>query len=573
MKSARFVPPRSATNRKIAFKLIACGISLLVGIAGAEILVRVAGIAPDFRPIVLDQSDTVYKRSSNPLLAYELKPNYRDPNADLVTSYPFTNLYGQRDIERQHARKPGAKRIVILGDSVVEGLGTRELDALVNRQLEALHPSGTLEALNFGVSGYNTLASIELLETKALAFEPDTVVLVFVENDFNNFNREAFELAGSEERPSWADFLFRNSDLSRTVFVRFNLFNFGAEQNPIEWNRKAMGDNNVVEGLKRFAALAEAHRFYPLIAIWPRFTNTGIRDKNPVKEQPATLVVEALANEFGLRCFRFSKYFETHAQLNAIQNPRLAYSVGDEMHPSALGARVAARSLKSELEKLPSASQQDFERRSQTPARSSVIQAARDLGSLVPNDSAVYYNRGRKLSDRGMASEAIAAYRVAIQADPKAPKPRNELGILLVQQGRIDEAVPQFRQAAKLDANFSEAFMNLGNTELRLGNLQEAARAYLSALNAQPDLAPAHFALSQIYYSLKQIPPSKSHLLAAVAQDPRHSEARHLLGVILVNEGDIQGGLEQLRIALQLDPGNAKIESKLNKLAPLEIRP
>ena len=79
----------------------------------------------------------------------------------------------------------------MLGDSVVEGVGLRDLDDTVSRQLEKLYPDGRTEVLNFGVSAYCTLAEVELLEVKGLAFDPDVVILVFVENDYLNFNREA----------------------------------------------------------------------------------------------------------------------------------------------------------------------------------------------------------------------------------------------------------------------------------------------------------------------------------------------------------------------------------------------
>jgi hypothetical protein len=50
---------------------------------------------------------------------------------------------------------------------------------------------------------------------KGLRFDPDVVVLLFVENDFDNFNREAFPLGGTIARPAIVKALFERSHLFR----------------------------------------------------------------------------------------------------------------------------------------------------------------------------------------------------------------------------------------------------------------------------------------------------------------------------------------------------------------------
>ena len=74
---------------------------------------------------------------------------------------------------------------------------------------------------------YCTRAEVELLEVKGLQFDPDVVILVFVENDFDNFNREAFPLGGTIERPAVVESLFARSHLFRLACVQCNLFHFG----------------------------------------------------------------------------------------------------------------------------------------------------------------------------------------------------------------------------------------------------------------------------------------------------------------------------------------------------------
>ena len=105
--------------------------STLLALVISEIALRILGLAPGVKPIVVSDFSTVYTLSSNPVLGYELKASYRDENANLIVSYPRTNSHGQRDIERTVEKRPGLRRVILLGDSVVEGEGIREIDRTI----------------------------------------------------------------------------------------------------------------------------------------------------------------------------------------------------------------------------------------------------------------------------------------------------------------------------------------------------------------------------------------------------------------------------------------------------------
>ena len=86
----------------------------VLALAIVEIAVRLLGLAPDVKLIEISGERTVYKRSTNPILGFELKADYRDPEADLVMSYPRTNSHGQRDVERSLAKPPYRSRSTVL---------------------------------------------------------------------------------------------------------------------------------------------------------------------------------------------------------------------------------------------------------------------------------------------------------------------------------------------------------------------------------------------------------------------------------------------------------------------------
>ena len=275
---------------KLALALASTSISLLI----AELAIRAFGGAPAVRAMWVSRDDCVYKRSLNPLLSIELKANYRADDPDLTTTYEFTNAHGLRDRERAVPKPQGVRRILLLGDSVVEGHGIAQSHT-ISHQWESLYLEGMTEVLNFGVSSYITRSEVELLEVKGLQFEPDVVVLIFVENDYLNFIVEGFPLTLGAHRPEWSKHLFVHSDLFRLLSIHMNLYGCGIDADPLARNRGAVGENNVVDGLARLRELAVEHGFEPLVAVWPHFENAAIADSVFMPDGGGELVIERLA--------------------------------------------------------------------------------------------------------------------------------------------------------------------------------------------------------------------------------------------------------------------------------------
>ena len=462
----------------------------VLALALGEVLIRVLDRAPEVKPIWVSSHDSVYQRSTNPLLSYELKAGYRNDDPDLIQTYERTNAHGQRDVERTLEKPVGVRRIILLGDSVVEGAGIRQHETM-SQQLESLFPGGHTEVLNFGVSGYCTLAEVELLRVKGLAFEPDVVVVVFVENDFLNFNRQGFALEGIH-RPALAKHLFLHSHLFRLLAIRANLFHFGTEADPAAWNRKATGDNNVVEGLAQLSGLARQHGLQAIVAIWPSFLDDAITDSHVMPESPHELVVERLAQMYGIPAVRLSNYFRrAWRAAGAGSSPRLLYTIGDELHPSAEGCRVAATALEAILANLeagPDARASQSSAVLAPEAGPAAIAAALALGQEQAPDYAEVLNRlGNEAVQSRKLQDALKYYRMALAEDPSHADAHNGLGIVHKYQGDLAAAATHFERAVRIAPKFFEARYNLGVVLEQQGKLREAAAQYERVLKIQPD--------------------------------------------------------------------------------------
>lgn len=100
-----------------------------------------------------------------------------------------TNRYGFRDYDYESTDKPDdVYRIAFIGDSITLGLWV-DYDGIFVRRFEIeankLDQNRNVQALNFGVDGYNTIQIFELLRAKVLRFSPDQVVYVLCLNDFD----------------------------------------------------------------------------------------------------------------------------------------------------------------------------------------------------------------------------------------------------------------------------------------------------------------------------------------------------------------------------------------------------
>ncbi len=177
-------------------------VSLAVFFGLAEGLARLGGYAPYTTQVEVFRQE--FERSDfaaaglfmpSPSRVWDLRPGFVGHRTDWGVRNWVTiaiNSQGRRDREVPLKKPAGTYRIAILGDSVAFGERVEAKDDFATQvewTLNARSPSLRYQVLNFSVPGYGTWQELSILQEKALAYEPELVVLTFVMNDIFDNNQ------------------------------------------------------------------------------------------------------------------------------------------------------------------------------------------------------------------------------------------------------------------------------------------------------------------------------------------------------------------------------------------------
>ncbi len=117
-------------------------------------------------------------------------------------------------------------------------------------------------------------------------------------------------------------------------------------------------------------------------------------------------------------------------------------------------------------------------------------------------------------------SEAIGAFRKAIEANPEKPGAKVDLGAALAKLGKYKQAVIQFEAAIKLAPDNDAAHYNLGKVYAFFGNHKKAIEHLQVVIEKNPKDSQAHLALANALRNEQQLEKAIEHYKTALSLDP-----------------------------------------------------
>lgn len=156
----------------------------------------------------------------------------------------------------------------------------------------------------------------------------------------------------------------------------------------------------------------------------------------------------------------------------------------------------------------------------------------------LPQEPAIWSNRGNARVSQNKLEAAIADYEKAIELAPAAPDPYLNRGAALEGLGRWQDAITDYNHVLELDPNDPAAYNNRGNAEAGLGEWEQAIEDYRHAADMAPDFAFARANYAIALYQVGQTDEAIRTMRNLVRKYPQFADMRAALTAALWAKGD-----------------------------------
>ena len=165
-------------NLRWRARLLLLGFSSLFALLVAELAVRLV-----FPPLTVAGPSPQLLCEHDPLLGWRKRPGasgwMTHPEYRI---FEKINAHGLRGPLVEY-KKGAAKRVLILGDSFIEGYTSSEEELVTTMLSNQLNEAGNFEVINGGTGGYSTDQEYLFFKEQGIRYQPDVTVLAYFGND------------------------------------------------------------------------------------------------------------------------------------------------------------------------------------------------------------------------------------------------------------------------------------------------------------------------------------------------------------------------------------------------------
>jgi ADP-ribosylglycohydrolase/tetratricopeptide (TPR) repeat protein/protein-tyrosine phosphatase len=184
-----------------------------------------------------------------------------------------------------------------------------------------------------------------------------------------------------------------------------------------------------------------------------------------------------------------------------------------------------------------------------------MLDLARQVVEMMPDDGDAQYNLGVALGRNELHSEAIDAYRLALELGYETPVfAYFNIGATLIELGSLNEAIAEFNSAILSNYDFAPAHFMLGVAYGEVGRYEEAILATQAGLDIEPDDPNAHFNIGRFYYLQGDFLSACGYFDNTIAIAPDSFRAFYLKGRCHGKLGEIDAEIECYKDALEIAP-------------------
>lgn len=164
-------------------------------------------------------------------------------------------------------------------------------------------------------------------------------------------------------------------------------------------------------------------------------------------------------------------------------------------------------------------------------------QAWTEMLEIMPNNAAIWSNRGNVRVSQNKIEDAIADYNQAIELAPDAADPYLNRGTAWEAQEKWQAAIDDYNRVLDINPEDAAAYNNRGNAEAGLADWQNAIADYKKAFELN-----SNFAFARVNYALALYQDQQTDLAIKTLRDltrkyPNFADARAGLTAALWAEG------------------------------------
>ncbi|MEO6727029.1 MAG: tetratricopeptide repeat protein, partial [Blastocatellia bacterium] len=183
---------------------------------------------------------------------------------------------------------------------------------------------------------------------------------------------------------------------------------------------------------------------------------------------------------------------------------------------------------------------------------------------LIPRRIDALSNLGVIYAKLGQYDQSIKNYRMALAIDSTEHSIRLNLGIAYFQTEQIEAALKEFTQVVVAQSGNMQARQLLGICLFQLDKTAQAIKELETVYAAQPDNIAAAYVLGTAYLQNNQIPQGRA-LIDKVFNYLPSAEAHLILGVFNAATRNHEGAVEELRMAIKLNPKLPAVHAQLGR--------
>ena len=194
------------------------------------------------------------------------------------------------------------------------------------------------------------------------------------------------------------------------------------------------------------------------------------------------------------------------------------------------------------------------------------IHALRAAIDVKPDWAEAHFLLGTALAASGERTAARTELARALEIDPSLFEARRVLADVHAGLGEHEYAVEEARRYLKERPNSTTARVRVAQSLVLMNRFDDALTEIQKIEESDRDVQ-ANYAIGRIYLAQKDDDMARQYLLAALEDMPAHPEILGSLLILDVRSDRLDESAERIRVALNLEPNNAKLRRLSGTLA------